>query len=305
MEIRLLKTFVAVARTKGFSAAARELNTVQPAVSRQISDLEAELGVSLFWRNSREVKITVAGETLLREAVAILAHEERARDLVQRAASGQTGHLRIGYISAASMPFLPAIIRHYRTRFPDVRISMTEMNAQQQLDAFDNDRIDIGISRHLPTPRHADLRYEPLYSDHLAAFVPADHPLAGQPHVNLTQLEPHPHILFERSGAVELFDQIISACRNAGFSPRITRQPENMQSVLTEVASGLGVSIAPGCIRHLNMTGCRSIPIQPPLAPIPCEIHYRNEPREPMVSAFANLAKNSTSDIQHRMNHLP
>ena len=94
MELRTLRTFVSVATHRSFSAAARELHTVQPAISRQIADLEAELGVSLLWRNTREVRVTAPGEALLEEAQRMLALEAQARKRVAMAASGQTGTLR-------------------------------------------------------------------------------------------------------------------------------------------------------------------------------------------------------------------
>lgn len=147
MDIRVLRTFVAVAQLKGFSAAARALNIVQPAVSRQISDLETELGVALFWRSTREVRITAAGEILLREAQQILEHEARARKLVQRAGQGQVGRLRIGFIGAASQPFLPGLLRRFAQARPEVQVSLMEMTAQDQSAALQAGQLDISLSR--------------------------------------------------------------------------------------------------------------------------------------------------------------
>lgn len=301
MEIRVLRTFVTVAQLKGFSAAARALNTVQPAVSRQISDLEEELGVRLFWRSTRDVRITAAGETLLREALEILAHEDRARKLVQRAGSGQIGRLRIGFISSACQAFLPGLVRAFTQDFPDVQVTLTEMNADAQAEALATGQLDIALSRALPPRGAADVESLEVYVDRLMAFVPDDHPLAAKQTLQIGDLAPVPFVLFQRSGASGLFDQIVSACRNAGFSIDIAHQSNSMQAVLSGVASGLGVSIAPGCIRQLNMAGCKSLPLLEDAGPVPFVLHHRADQIEPPTRAFIDLVIESRADIREKM----
>lgn len=305
MEIRLLRTFATVARLQNFSAAARELNTVQPAVSRQISDLEEELGVSLFSRTTRQVTITKAGDMLLREAQDILEREARAKDIVKRAGKGQTGLLRIGYISAGCLSFLPGLVQRFSADFPELQLSLKELTAQEQVQAFDDGRLDIGFSRPLPSTHLEDIGSELLYEDTLAAFVPSTHALADKSSLKLADLQSEPFILFDRMSAVGMFDQIISACHGAGYSPEIARQPLRMQSVLTEVACCLGVSIAPQCVRQLNMTGCRSIRIRDKLDSIPLEVHYQKQTPEASVAAFVDLTLQLRSNIQQLMKTLP
>ncbi|MCA9422206.1 MAG: LysR family transcriptional regulator, partial [Nitrospira sp.] len=136
-----------MASLKSFSAAARELNTVQPAISRQIADLEDELGVRLFWRNTREVKITAAGDSLLREAHDILSREQQVKEHVLRAARGEIGRLRIGYLASACFSFMPELVRGYSALYPKVQISLQEMTVRQQIDAFSAGQLDVGFSR--------------------------------------------------------------------------------------------------------------------------------------------------------------
>ncbi len=298
MELRLLRTFVTVARLKNFSAAARELNTVQPAVSRQIADLEDELGVRLFWRSTREVKVTAAGEMLLGEATELLEHEARAKALVQRAAKGEVGRIRIGYMGSACAHFIPDLVRTYAKSFPEVQVSLIEMTAQQQLDAFAAGLIDLGFSRPLPHATRAEFVIEPIYMDTLTVVLPSEHRLARAKTVRLSELEYESFVLFKRSQAIGLFDQIISACEREGIAPRIVSEPESMQMLLTEVAAGLGVSIAPGCVRRLFTKGCSFVPLSKQKPSIPTELHYRPEPVQPAVEAFVALTLLARTSIQ-------
>ncbi|WP_430473504.1 LysR family transcriptional regulator [Thalassospira lucentensis] len=301
MEIKLLKTFVTVARLKGFSAAARELNTVQPAISRQISDLEEELGVDLFWRSTRAVRLTSAGAVLLREAQEILAHEERVRSTLRRVGDGHVGRLRVGFISSATQAFLPDLIQRFRKHYPGVQVMLLEMTARQQLEAMAQDQIDVAFSRSLPTSAKDTTRSIEIYADQLAAFIPDSHALTKRSGVSLGELAEDPFILFQRDGAPGLFDVILSTCLEAGFSPDIVHQPNSMQAVLIGVASGLGVSVAPGCITQLNMRGCKRVHLTDHVLPVPLELHYRPDHMERPASAFVDLVTEMRTDIAARM----
>jgi DNA-binding transcriptional LysR family regulator len=301
MEIRTLKSFITVATLKSFSAAARELNTVQPAISKQISDLEEELGVSLFWRNTREVIITAAGESLLREAQEILARERQAKDRARRAAHGEIGHLRIGYLASACFSFMPTLVQRYFQRYPDVHVSLQELTVRQQIDAFSAEQLDVGFSRPMSKTERVGFSVEEIYVDTLTAVLPETHSLAHAKSLRLRELEAGPFVLFARSEAVGLFDQIISACQQEKFAPNISSQPGNMQTVLTEVAAGLGVSIVPGCVRRLYTKGCAFVPIQKQKPSIPTELHYRSAPSSPTVEAFVELTMKAKQEIQRHM----
>lgn len=298
MDIRTLKTFVTVAQLKGFSAAARTLNMVQPAVSRQISDLEEELGTKLFWRSTRAVRITVAGEFLQREAEKILVHVDHARQLVQRAGTGEIGRLRIGFISSATQAFLPELIRGFTADYPDVQVSLAEMTVSEQHAALLAGQLDVALSRPLPSAAPKYLGTLEIYSDRLLAYLPSGHPLAQKPVLSLSDFSGCPMVLFKRSGAPRLYDQIIHACQQAGVSPRIASQPNSMQAVLTEVAAGLGVSIAPGCIRQHAMAGYLWRPLQEDCGGIPFQLHYRTDEPEPATTAFVKMVQAKRSEIQ-------
>lgn len=285
----MLRSFIAVATYKNFSQAARELNTVQPAISRHISELEDELGVELFWRNKREVRITAAGQSLLKDAKSMIELELLAIDSARRTALGEMGSIRIGHIGSATFSFLPNVINRYTSLYPGVKISLFEMSVQEQLKAFNEEKIDVGISRTLPRVIGKKIRAEELYREDFNIVLPSSHRFSRENKLPLERLSDDPFILFSRNEAPIVFDKIISQCLTKNFTPRVTSEPSTMQTVITEVASGLGVSIVPGCIKNLYTKGCVFIEIDNPTQSLSTEIHYTEEPLFPTVKAFVEM----------------
>ena len=301
MEIKPLKSFVAVASLKSFSAAARELHTVQPAISRHIAALEEELGARLFIRNTRDVQITAAGQQFLSDAKIILKQCEDAKSRTKKAAQGELGQLRVGYLPSACLALIPYLVKQFHALFPHVEISLYEMTAAEQLIAFKHNDIDIGISRPLPVDGGYGLLTHLLYQDHLCVVVPEEHALASRRYVKLSEVQEENLILFHREEAVGLFDTIIHLCQSNGFSPHLSAQPKHMQTLLTMVASGLGIAIAPYCVAKLYTKGCCFIRIEKDKTRILTQIHYQEKGLTPTAEAFVKLAKQSTHVIQEQM----
>ena len=301
MDIKTLNSFITVAKHKSFSEAARELHTVQPAISRHISALEAELGVILFTRNSREVAITAAGERLLKDATEILTLTERAKIQVKRAHNGKVGTLNIAHLSSACLMFMANLVRAYKSQFPLVHVTLFAMTATEQIDALKNERIDIAFSRPLPSLISDEFISHNIYVDKLVAVVNRSHELADKQNIDLARLKNEPFIIFNRSEAIGLFDEMIMICKQAGFSPNITSQPKNMQTLLTEVAAGLGVAIAPSCVRKLYSEGCYFITLNNISTQIPVQIQYKQRSDNAIVSAFVNIALDARDEIRQIM----
>ena len=301
MDIKILKSFITVAKHKSFSEAARELHTVQPAISRHISALEVELGVILFNRNSRDVAITQAGEQLLKDATAILALTEQAKTQAKRAQNGKVGTLNIAHLSSACLSFMATLIRTYKSQFPKVHVTLFEMTATEQIEALNNDQIDIAFSRPLPSSIADEFISHNIYIDKLVAIVNQTHVLAGKQSTNLAQLKTEQFIIFNRDEALGLFDETIILCKQAGFSPNIISQPRHMQTLVTEVAAGLGVAIAPYCVSKLYSEGCHFITLDDVSTQIPLQIQYKQNNHSATVNAFANIALNTKDEIQRSM----
>lgn len=301
MDIKILKSFISVAAHQSFSGAARELNTVQPAISRHIAMLEDELGVVLFNRNSREVIITPAGEQLLHDAKQIIALADKAKKQVKRAQQGQVGELKIAYLSSACLSFMAELIRHYSQLYPDVHVSLFEMTATEQIEAFKLNSIDVGFSRPLPLAIQDEFSSTNIYIDKLVAVVGVNHPLAQYTQITLNQIQQENLIVFHRDEAVGLFDDTIMLCKQAGFSANIVSQPRHMQTLLTEVAAGLGVAIAPYCISKLYSRGCHFLALKDANKPIPTQLHTKLNNQSATVEAFVVLAKQRQPQIAESM----
>jgi len=172
--------------------------------------------------------------------------------VAQRAARGEVGILRIGFIAPATAPFLPALVQTYRRLYPEVELQLHHMNPDVQLAAFDEGALDLGFSRPLPPERRSGLEEEVVYNDYLGAILPPKHPLAKESRIKLEELASEPFVLFHRVGAPSVFDEAVAMCCRAGFSPKVRHEPDLMTTVFVLVESGLGVSLVPGCARGLE-----------------------------------------------------
>ncbi|GEM78778.1 LysR family transcriptional regulator [Vibrio superstes] len=301
MDIKTLKTFLSVAKLKNFSAAARELNTVQPTVSRHISDLENELGTKLFLRTTHQVELTAAGEVLLPEALAIIANDKRVKALVGKALESKESVLNIGYLATACSFFLPKILGEFSSSNAKVTTNLFEMTAQEQQDGLVENKIDIAFSRRQPQLDGSVFNVEKIYTDKLVAILPANHPLANNTEVSLTELRSEKFILFRRSEWSEMFEHISLLCQERGFSLDVSFHPENMRHLVTSVSSGLGISIAPQCIKFIADKNCVCIPIKEISLVLPLYIYYKKKGMSEPLGHLVNNCVSHAQDIQRML----
>jgi DNA-binding transcriptional LysR family regulator len=301
MELRHFRYFAAVAQYLNYSEASRRLHVAQPAISQTILDLEEEIGVKLFLRSNRNVRLTAAGTALLAEVESILKRSDDAKRAAQRAARGEVGILRIGFIAPATAPILPPLVQTYLRQYPGVELQLQHMNPDAQLAAFDKGALDLGLSRPLPPERRPCFEEEVVYTDYLRAVLPPKHPLAKEREIKLEKLASEPFVLFHRVGAPGLFDEAVATCRRAGFSPRVQHEPDLMTTVFVLVESGLGVSLVPGCARGFE----RQKTIRRPLAvksnPLPLCATWLRGSQSPTLEAFLNILRARKPTIRKQM----
>jgi DNA-binding transcriptional LysR family regulator len=254
MELRRLRYFVAVAEALHFGRAAARLHISQPPLSRQIQQLEDEIGATLLQRSKRRVELTDAGAYLLVEARRLLADAERLGERVRRAASGEIGHLGLGFISAVDYSILPGVLSAYRKAYPGVTLELRELTSDVQLRELHDGRIDAGML--LAPVDDSALATLLLLREPLLVALPATDPLArGGGRVSLRALAVRPFILFPRTVAMALHDMIVGFCEAAGFVPRVAQEAIQLQTIVSLVSAGLGVALVPASLRDLRRSG--------------------------------------------------
>ncbi|WP_342653498.1 LysR substrate-binding domain-containing protein [Pseudomonas sp. F3-2] len=259
MELRHLRYFVMVAEERHFTRAAARLNMQQPPLSQQIRALEDELGFDLFKRHPKGVDLTAGGLVFLQEAQDILARVKEGSLKASRAAHGIEGQLCIGFTSsAAAHPLTPQIIRAFRERFPGVAVSLKEGSAQQLTEAAIDGGVDVGILR-APVGGHQSIEFHRLLNEEMLLTLPVGHRLLADhaaqdpmPVIALTSLADEPFILVRRPGAPGMYANLITACQNAGFNPRIAFEVERMLTNVSLVAAGAGISIVPASMKDVH-----------------------------------------------------
>jgi DNA-binding transcriptional LysR family regulator len=247
MELRHLKYFMMVAEELHFGKAAKKLFITQPPLSRQIKMLEEDLGVTLFERTKKRVRLTAHGFYLKEEAAKVFVQIESMRNHIRLIEEGTEGLVKIGYVGSAMHSVLPGVLSAIRRALPGVHTSLSELKNLDQIAGLKYGNIDIGFIR---TPITAEgLEIQPIYSETLSIIVPRSHPSARSKALRLADLAGEPFIGFCRECAPGLFDMIIGLCNREGFSPRIVHESSQINSVVRLVESGLGYSIVPTSVR--------------------------------------------------------
>lgn len=290
MELRHLRYFVTLAEELHFGRAARRLHVSQPPLSIQIKALENELGVLLFERSQRRVELTSAGAVFLKDARDILARTASAADAARRAARGETGELTVGFVTTADYNVLPSALREFRQCNPLVRLILREATSDVQLRDLADERLDVGFL--LPPVDDDRLGTLPLVREPLVAALPEQHALArGKGPLALNKLAESPFILIPRHMAPSLYDDIVSFCRRAGFSPRVEQEAVQMQTIVSLVSVGLGVALIPASLRHLGRTGVvyRTLKEASPLTET--VLAWRRSDHRPTLQRFLEAVK--------------
>jgi len=285
-DLRQLRYFVAVAEELHFGRAAERVGIAQPPLTQQIQKLEAGLGCRLFERGRKTV-LTDGGAALLEEARRILAQVDRAVEVTRRAARGQTGVLRVGAPPSVLLTALPIAIRKYRRRFPEVQFTLREMSTSAIEDAVRREEIDLGFLRETrPGP---PLASRMMFEEPVVAVLPAAHPLAARRTITLASMRVEPFVFFPRQLGPAFYDRLTGFCAQAGFAPHVVQEATQWQTVVSFVEAGMGVSLAPGCVRRFRWKGVVYRPL-PRLATAVCSC-VRAEVSSSTAAEFLRMAQ--------------
>ena len=289
VEFRLLRSFVALAEELHFGRAARRLHISQPPLSRQIAQLEAELGVSLFERTKRRVELTAAGRVLYERSRANLASIEHSLKEAVSVSRGEAGRLTMGLVGSAAYAILPQILSAFRANHPSVEFKFHAMTTTQQINALLGKRIDIGLVR---TPlRNDGIDVHDLTEESLMVALHASHPLAAQPVISMAMLAGEPLLISPREDAVGYYDEVISLCNAAGFTPRIACEAQPFSTLIGLVAAGLGLAIIPDALKHVILKQVIYRPLNTVVRKTGFALAVRSSDKTPMVTGFIEIAK--------------
>ncbi len=284
MELRHLRYFVAVAEELHFGRAAEKLFIAQPPLSQQIQQLERELGVMLFARTSRRVQLTPAGEVFLEEARRTLSGLERGADAARRAARGETGWLGIGFAASATYDLLPTVLHDFRAAYPEVQLSLRELNAAEQALALRDKSIHVGLAR--PAIEGANLVTHAVWEEPFLAALPAAHQRVGEREIKLASLASEPFVSFPEAPAPSYAQAVRIACEEAGFTPRVVQEVREMQTAIGLVVAGIGITLLPASVSHLHRNGLVYLPLREPAPHTALAVVSRRDDPSPALANF-------------------
>ncbi|MET7642195.1 LysR family transcriptional regulator [Streptomyces sp. NPDC005426] len=263
MELRHLFAFVAVAEELHFGRAAKRLQMAQPPLSQQIRQLEKELGVQLFERNTRSVRLTSAGESFLQPVLTVLDDLDTAVRAAKAAGRGEFGRVSIGFAGASSHATLPRLTRAVRAAHPAIELAMTgQTYANVALARVADGSLDLGFVR-LPVTQPG-VSFRVIDEEELVCALPSDHPLAARAGVPIEVLAGEPFVSFPANTGSTVRDAMVGACEAAGFNPRVVQEAPDSYTILALVAAGVGVTLTVTSVQHIQQSGLVYRPLAGP-----------------------------------------
>jgi DNA-binding transcriptional LysR family regulator len=281
MDLRVLRYFVTLADTLHFGRAAAALSMSQPPLSRQIRAFEDELGVELFLREPRGVRLTPAGTALLPQARRLLREADALTAGARELAHGEVGVVRLGFISTAAPNVLPRVLPTFRRTRPGIRLTLVEATTDAQLTGLRDDTLDAGV---VVPPVPVPLRCEVLLREPLLAALPRTRRWPRR--LPLETLADEPLILFPRRAAPGLYDLIVGLCARAGFVPRIEQEAIQMPTIVSLVGAGMGVALVPASLARVRQTDVVYRPLAEPGPPMEVGLAWNEATPTPAVAAF-------------------
>jgi DNA-binding transcriptional LysR family regulator len=296
MELRQLRSFVVVAEEMNVGRAATRLHLTQPSLSRQIAALERDIGVELFARVRRRFVLTAAGEAFLADVQDLLRRSDEAVRTAQRMQRGELGTLRLRFVQSATFEVLPRLLGSFRQTYPEVVLDLESVTTIRQTEALRDGRIDVGLMRPT-TPEGArttagstdGLLTRVVSNDPLVAVLPARHRLVRRKRIRLAELAEDPFVFYTRSSGPAVHDTIVGYCRAAGFTPRIEQDAADVQTIVSLVAAGLGVSLLIGPTPPSNPDAVVYRELSDDLPPWQLSVAWSPDNRSPVLARFLDL----------------
>jgi DNA-binding transcriptional LysR family regulator len=294
MELRHLRYFVAVAEALSFTKAAAKLRLAQPSLTRQVRNLEDEIGVRLLERTHNHVALTEQGRRFLFDSKKVLAMCAESVVAVQKMGPSENSHLNIGYVSNIHYGLLPATLGAFRKLCPRVALNLFDMNSAEQLQALDCHKIDLGFVGLCPARSNHDLLSECVARDTILVALPARHPLAKKASVKLADLASQFFIGMSAKSSPNARPWLLETCQNAAFAPKVLQNADTEPVAIKFVADGLGVALMPEQVTGLPHGGVVFRPLSPPLrreATIAWRADNQSKPLKDYIQIVKDLSR--------------
>jgi DNA-binding transcriptional LysR family regulator len=287
MELRHLRYFVHVAEEQHYGRAAERLRIAQPALSRQIQNLEEEIGFKLFDRLPRGVKLSAAGKSFLTDARRILHEVNEAAARAKRVASGQSGTLRVGFVESVSWHgVVPDSFREFRERQPGVELQLKPASSMEQTEAVHSGRLDAGFVFTIASVGR-ELAQLPVASLSLMLAAPKGHPLTKFRKLRLRDLNDAAFVWFPRRESPAYYDRLMHECFRGGLkSPHVVQEAVNEATILSLVSCRLGVAFVSSATRWRCPESVVVLPVMDLTLPLPLALIWRKDNLAPMLSKF-------------------
>jgi DNA-binding transcriptional LysR family regulator len=291
MELRHLKYFIAVAEELHFSRAASRLHIAQPALSKQIKQLEQECGFPLFYRTKQRVELLDAGQAFLDEARRILRQAEDAVESARRIHTGQSGRLVIVFSGSATLEVLPKILRKYRRLYPNVIVDISESGTTRGAELLLDSPLSVGLLRSPSFLNEESFCIQTILREPFVVAMPDSHPAAKQDSVRIKTLAEELFIGPPRQPGWDYSDAIFHILRDNGIEPRIAREATQGLAIMSLVAGGLGVALVPASFSNLRLPGVTYRPIKGRSQTTVLAMVWKRNSRASTVRAFLDVVR--------------
>ncbi len=291
MELRHLRYFVAVAEAENVTRAATKLHVSQPALSRQIHDLEDEIGFPLLERSAKSVRLTEAGRTFLTEARAVLQRAEEAVTAARAKAGGMSGEIQIGYAPSLTVQILPPMLRAFQGEFPQVRVALHDLSSEEMLEQLGARKLQIALTVRPPAKLLRTLAFLEIARYAMVVAVAPNHPMAKLKAVTLQQVAPEPLIGLNRKDYPEAHGETKKLFAAVGLKPNFAEEHEGGTGIIAAVEAGRGIALVPSSLACIVGTRVKLLPLKPALPPIPVGAVWLKGNESELVKKFIAAAK--------------
>lgn len=301
MELRHMRYFVTVAELLNFTKAALRLRVAQPALSRQIRDLENELGAQLLERGPRSVRLTEAGAVFLPEAKSVLQRADEATQAVRAVARGERGEIHVGYAPSPTVELLPCALHAFQNLAPGVRVTLHDLSSEEMLRGLGEGRLNLCLMVQASPAALRGLKFEMLREYPACVAVRPAHPLARGKQVKLEQIVGEPFVAYDRADYPEYHAMLEELFRGTGQKPRVVEEHGSAPGLVAAVEIGRGVAIVPSCMAMLTGSRVKMLPLRPAPPPLRVGAAYQPDRLSLAAGKFLVAAREASGGKQSKL----